>query len=159
MRIPVVRLTMLRLILVLFAALSAWDAQAAQLRFLCRGWAPLYLSSWRPENPDPTDFDMMTIDADDETGITRFDLPLVGRLQFKASVTDYAVKASIPYKQMMMDDYIDIIDFYYNRPSSEILITALEKKTRKGHPLFKGKCAKVRPNNFEPIPPTPIQIK
>lgn len=159
MRIPVMRLTMLRLILVLFAALSALDAQAAQLRFLCRGWAPLYLSSWRPENPDPTDFDMMTIDADDETGITRFDLPLVGRLQFKASVTDYAVKATIPYKQMMMDDYIDIIDFYYNRPSSEILITALEKKTRKGHPLFKGKCAKVRPNNFEPIPPTPIQIK
>ena len=69
MRIPVMRLTMLRLILVLFAALSALDAQAAQLRFLCRGWAPLYLSSWRPENPDPTDFDMMTIDADDETGI------------------------------------------------------------------------------------------
>ena len=126
MGFPVLRITMLRLILALLTALCVFDAQAEQLRFLCRGWAPLYLSSWRPENPDPTDFDMMTIDADDETGITRFDLPLVGRLQFKASVTDYAVKASIPYKQMMMDDYIEIIDFYYNRPSNQILITALE---------------------------------
>ena len=114
MRFPVLRMTMLRLLVLLVAALAVFNAQAEQLRFLCRGWAPLYLSSWRPENPDPTDFDMMTIDADDETGITRFDLPLVGRLQFKASISDYAVKASIPYKQMMMDDYIEIIDFYYN---------------------------------------------
>ena len=137
----------------------ASTANAEPLRFICRGWAPLYLSSWKPENPDPTDFDMMTIDTDDETGTTRFDLPLVGRVQFKASVSDYAVKASIPYKQMMMDDYIEIVDFYFNRPSGEIIITALEKKTRRGHPLFKGKCGRVRPNNFEPIPPTPIQIR
>ncbi len=149
----------LRITLALLAVLGSVNAHAEQLRFLCRGWAPLYLSSWRPENPDPTDFDLLTLEADDETGVTRFDLPLVGRLQFKASVSDYAVKASIPYKQMMMDDYIEIIDFYFNRPSGQILITALEKKTRKGHPLYKGKCGRVRPNHFEPIPPTPIQIR
>ena len=150
---------MVRVTLALLALLGSMNAQAEQLRFICRGWAPLYLSSWRPENPDPTDSDMMTIETDDVTGITRFDLPLVGRLQFKASVSDYAVKASIPYKQMMMDDYIEIIDFYYNRPSNQILVTALEKKTRKGHPLFKGKCGRVKPTNFEPIPPVPIEIR
>ena len=153
------RPTMLRATLFMLVLCGALDASAAPLRFNCRGWAPLYLSSWKPENPDPTDFDMMTIDTDDDTGSTRFDLPLVGRLQFKASVSDYAIKASIPYKQMMMDDYIEIVDFYFNRPSGEIIITALEKKTRRGHPLFKGKCGRVRPGNFEPIPPTPIEIR
>ena len=150
---------LLRATLVVLMLCGAVTASAEPLRFNCRGWAPLYLSSWKPENPDPTDFDMMTIDTDDATGTTRFDLPLVGRMQFKASVSDYAVKASIPYKQMMMDDYIEIVDFYFNRPSGEIIITALEKKTRRGHPLFKGKCGRVRPTNFEPIPPTPIEIR
>ena len=153
------RLIPLRATLVLLMLCAAAQASAEPLRFICRGWAPLYLSSWKPENPDPTDFDMMTIETDDATGTTRFDLPLVGRMQFKASVSDYAVKASIPYKQMMMDDYIEIVDFYFNRPSGEIIITALEKKTRRGHPLFKGKCGRVRPGNFEPIPPTPIEIR
>ena len=150
---------LLRATLVVLMLCGAVTASAEPLRFNCRGWAPLYLSSWKPENPDPTDFDMMTIETDDATGTTRFDLPLVGRMQFKASVSDYAVKASIPYKQMMMDDYIEIVDFYFNRPSGEIIITALEKKTRRGHPLFKGKCGRVRPTNFEPIPPTPIEIR
>lgn len=150
---------LLRAMLAVLMLCGVINASAEPLRFNCRGWAPLYLSSWKPENPDPTDFDMMTIETDDATGTTRFDLPLVGRMQFKASVSDYAVKASIPYKQMMMDDYIEIVDFYFNRPSGEIIITALEKKTRRGHPLFKGKCGRVRPTNFEPIPPTPIEIR
>lgn len=153
------RLTLRLATLTLLLLTCASNANAEPLRFICRGWAPLYLSSWKPENPDPTDFDMMTIDTDDETGTTRFDLPLVGRVQFKASVSDYAVKASVPYKQMMMDDYIEIVDFYFNRASGQILITALEKKTRRGHPLFKGKCGRVKPNNFEPIPPMPIEIR
>lgn len=153
------RLTTLRAIVLMLISFYGIQAQAEPLKFVCRGWAPLYLSSWKPENPDPTDFDMMNIETDDATGMTRFDLPLVGRVIFKASVSDYAVKASIPYKQFMLDDFIEIIDFYYNRPSSEILITALEKKTRRGHPIFKGKCGRVRPGNFEPIPPAPIQIR
>jgi hypothetical protein len=102
---------------------------------------------------------MMNLEADEATGMVRVDLAMVGRLLFTGSISDYAIKAAIPYKRMMVDDYIEIIDFYYNRPSGEILITALEKKTRKGHPLFKGKCGRLKPMNFEPIPPSPIQIK
>ena len=149
----------IKIILLTLLGLSSMHLHAEPLRFVCRGWAPLYLSSWTPENPIPTDFDMMNLEADESTGMVRVDLAMVGRLLFAANISDYAVKAAIPYKRMMVDDYIDIIDFYYNRPSGEIIITAMEKKTRKGHPLFKGKCGRLKPMNFEPIPPTPIEIR
>ena len=134
----------IKIILLTLLGLSSMHLHAEPLRFVCRGWAPLYLSSWTPENPIPTDFDMMNLEADESTGMVR---------------VEYGVKASIPYKRMMVDDFIDIIDFNYNRPSGEIIITAMEKKTRKGHPLFKGKCGRLKPMNFEPIPPTPIEIR
>lgn len=122
----------IKIILLTLLGLSSMHLHAEPLRFICRGWAPLYLSSWTPENPIPTDFDMMNLEADESTGMVRVDLAMVGRLLFSASISDYAVKAAIPYKRMMVDDFIEIIDFYYNRPSGEIIVTAMEKKRAKG---------------------------
>jgi ATP-dependent DNA helicase Rep len=41
---------------------------------------------------------MMNLEADESTGMVRVDLAMVGRLLFAASISDYAVKAAIPYK-------------------------------------------------------------
>jgi len=54
------------------------------------------------------------------------------------------VKGAIPYKQLMVDDMVEYIDFMLNRGTGEVIITALEKAYRRPHTLYKGKCIEVK---------------
>jgi hypothetical protein len=113
------------------------------LRFACRGWMPIYLGSWVPINPDPSDFDTLTIEVNEATRMTSFVLTMIGRANFATKINESHVKGAIAYKQMMVDDFIEYIDFMLNRGTGEIIITALEKG-RRAHTLYRGKCASVK---------------
>lgn len=138
--IPTLRTWMIALLLA--GACSA--AQANTLRYQCRGWAPVYLGSWAAINPDTTDFDTLTIEVNEATRMTSFVLTMIGRANFATKITESHVKGAIAYKQMMVDDMIEFIDFALNRGTGEVIITALEK-SRRAHLLYKGRCQLVKP--------------
>ena len=135
-------LTALSLLLAMAVAPSA--AQADTLHFNCRGWMPIYLGSWVPINPDPSDFDMLRVEVNEQTKMTSFVLTMIGRANFATKISDAHVKGAIAYRQLMVDDMVEYIDFMLNRGTGEIIITALEKAYRRPHTLFKGKCAEVK---------------
>ncbi len=120
------------------------SAQADALRYQCRGWAPIYLGSWAPINPDTTDFDTLSIEVNQATRMTSFVLTMIGRANFATKISESHVKGAIAYKQMMVDDMIEFIDFALNRGTGEVVITALEK-SRRAHLLYKGRCQLVKP--------------
>ncbi len=119
-------------------------AQADTLHFHCRGWMPIYLGSWVPINPDPSDFDMLSIEVNQQTKMTSFVLTMIGRANFATKISEAHVKGAIAYKQLMVDDYVEFIDFMLNRGTGEITITALEKAYRRPHTLYKGRCTEVK---------------
>ena len=119
-------------------------ANADTLHFNCRGWMPIYLGSWVPINPDPSDFDMLRVEVNEQTKMTSFVLTMIGRANFATKISEAHVKGAIPYKQLMVDDMVEYIDFMLNRGTGEIIITALEKAYRRPHTLFKGKCIEVK---------------
>ncbi len=130
----------------LLAALLAGacgSALADNLRFMCRGWAPIYLGSWAPVNPDTSEFDPLSIEVNTATGMTSFVLTMIGRANFATKISDSQVKGAIAYRQMMVDDMIEFIDFSLNRGTGEVVITALEK-SRRAHLLYKGRCQPVK---------------
>jgi hypothetical protein len=102
-----------------------------------------YLGSWVPINPDPSDFDSLTVEVNEATRMTSFVLTMIGRANFATKINESHVKGAIAFKQMMVDDYIEYIDFMLNRGTGEIIITALEKG-RRGHTLYRGKCASIK---------------
>lgn len=116
------------------------------LRFACRGWMPIYLGSWVPVNPDPSDMDSLTVEVNESTRMTSFVLTMIGRANFATKINESHIKGAIAFKQMMVDDFIEYIDFMLNRGTGEIIITALEKG-RRAHPLYRGKCISVK-NSF-----------
>ncbi len=128
----------------LLLALAPTSAQADTLNFNCRGWMPIYLGSWVPVNPDPSDFDMLRVEVNEQTKMTSFVLTMIGRASFATKISEAHVKGAIPYKQLMVDDMVEYIDFMLNRGTGEIVITALEKAYRRPHTLFKGKCIEVK---------------
>ncbi len=128
----------------LFGMSTAWAAPGNDtLRFACRGWMPIYLGSWVPINPDPSDFDTLTVEVNEATRMTTFVLTMIGRANFATKINESSVKGAIAFKQMMVDDFIEYIDFMLNRGTGEIIITALEKG-RRAHTLYRGKCASVK---------------
>ncbi len=137
-----------RMTTLLAAGLLAWAlspvAQADTLHFNCRGWMPIYLGSWVPINPDPSDFDMLSIEVNEQTKMTSFVLTMIGRANFATKISESHVKGAIAYKQLMVDDFIEYIDFMLNRGTGEIIITALEKAYRRPHTLYKGRCTEVK---------------
>jgi len=141
-KVFVIRCTMIAaLLLAVSTALAAPGNDT--LRFACRGWMPIYLGSWVPINPDPSDFDTLTIEVNEATRMTSFVLTMIGRANFATKINESHVKGAIAYKQMMVDDFIEYIDFMLNRGTGEIIITALEKG-RRAHTLYRGKCASVK---------------
>lgn len=128
----------------LLLACTCGAAQADTLRYQCRGWAPVYLGSWAAINPDTTDFDTLTIEVNQATRMTSFVLTMIGRANFATKISESHVKGAIAYKQMMVDDMIEFIDFALNRGTGEVMITALEK-SRRAHLLYKGRCQLVKP--------------
>lgn len=130
------------LIAVLMMSMPA-AAAGDTLRFACRGWMPIYLGSWVPVNPDPTDMDSLTIEVNEATRMTSFVLTMIGRANFATKINESHIKGAIAFKQMMVDDFIEYIDFMLNRGTGEIIITALEKG-RRAHTLYRGKCAPVK---------------
>jgi hypothetical protein len=141
-KIFVIRCTMIAALLLAVSTASAAPANDT-LRFACRGWMPIYLGSWVPINPDPSDFDTLTIEVNEATRMTSFVLTMIGRANFATKINESHVKGAIAYKQMMVDDFIEYIDFMLNRGTGEIIITALEKG-RRAHTLYRGKCASVK---------------
>ena len=137
----VIRCAMMALLLAVSAASAAPGNDT--LRFACRGWMPIYLGSWVPINPDPSDFDTLTIEVNEATRMTSFVLTMIGRANFATKINESHVKGAIAFKQMMVDDFIEYIDFMLNRGTGEIIITALEKG-RRAHTLYRGKCASVK---------------
>ena len=142
LKIFVIRWTMIAALL-LGVSTASTAAGTDTLRFACRGWMPIYLGSWVPINPDPSDFDTLTIEVNEATRMTSFVLTMIGRANFATKINESHVKGAIAYKQMMVDDYIEYIDFMLNRGTGEIIITALEKG-RRGHTLYRGKCASIK---------------
>ncbi len=130
--------------LLLALALAPAAGHADTLHYSCRGWMPIYLGSWVPINPEPTDFDMLSIEVNDQTKMTSFVLTMIGRASFATKVSESHVKGAIPYKQLMVDDLVEYIDFLLNRGTGEVIITALEKAYRRPHLLYKGKCIEVK---------------
>ena len=128
--------------LLLFFVLTAVgnNATAETLRFNCRGYMPIYLGSWVPINPDPSDFDPLTIEVDDSTKMTSFVLTMIGRVSFATKVSEAHVKGALAYRKLMIDDMIEFIDFHLNRGTGEVNITALQKSPRRGRMLYRGKC-------------------
>lgn len=114
-------------------------ALAENLRFMCRGWAPIYLGSWAPINPDTSEVDPLSIEVNQSTHMTSFVLTMIGRVNFATKISESQVKGAIAYKKMMIDDMIEFIDFSLNRGTGEVVITALEK-SRRAHLLYKGRC-------------------
>ena len=141
-KVFVIRCTMIAALLLAVSTASAAPANDT-LRFACRGWMPIYLGSWVPINPDPSDFDTLTIEVNEATRMTSFVLTMIGRANFATKINESHVKGAIAYKQMMVDDFIEYIDFMLNRGTGEIIITALEKG-RRAHTLYRGKCASVK---------------
>ena len=137
-----IRCTMIAALLLAVSTASAAPGNDT-LRFACRGWMPIYLGSWVPINPDPSDFDSLTVEVNEATRMTSFVLTMIGRANFATKINESHVKGAIAFKQMMVDDYIEYIDFMLNRGTGEIIITALEKG-RRGHTLYRGKCASVK---------------
>jgi hypothetical protein len=132
--------------MMLFATLlmlSVSASAAVNLQFSCRGWMPIYLGSWVPINPEPSDFDRLTIEVNEATKMTSFVLTMIGRANFATKISEAHVKGAIAYKQLMVDDMIEFIDFALNRGTGEVNITALEKG-RRAHILFQGKCIPVK---------------
>lgn len=125
-------------------SLAPSAAYADTLNFNCRGWMPIYLGSWVPINPEPSDFDMLSIEVNDQTKMTSFVLTMIGRASFATKINDAHVKGAIAYKQLMVDDMVEFIDFMLNRGTGEVIITALEKTYRRPHLLYKGKCIEVK---------------
>jgi len=142
LKIFVIRWTMIAALL-LGVSTASTAAGTDTLRFACRGWMPIYLGSWVPINPDPSDFDTLTIEVNEATRMTSFVLTMIGRANFATKINESHVKGAIAYKQMMVDDFIEYIDFMLNRGTGEIIITALEKG-RRAHTLYRGKCASVK---------------
>jgi hypothetical protein len=137
--------TLLRhyLLIALLAGLSV-GAHAETLRFNCRGYMPIYLGSWSPINPDPTEFDLLSIEVNEATKMTSFVLTMIGRTNFATKISDAHVKGAIAYRQLMVDDMIEFIDFHLNRGTGEVNITALEK-SRRPHLLYRGRCQLYKP--------------
>ncbi len=133
----------IRCLLALCLAGVCGGALADTLRFSCRGWAPIYLGSWAPVNPDTTDMDPLTIDVNESTRMTSFVLTMIGRTNFATKISESHVKGAIAYRQLMVDDMIEFIDFSLNRGTGEVIITALEK-SRRAHLLYKGRCQRVK---------------
>lgn len=133
--------------LLLFFVLTAVgsNATAETLRFNCRGYMPIYLGSWVPINPDPSDFDPLTIEVDDSTKMTSFVLTMIGRVSFATKVSEAHVKGALAYRKLMIDDMIEFIDFHLNRGTGEVHITALQKSPRVGRMLYRGKCNLYKP--------------
>lgn len=133
--------------LFLLFVLTAFGTHAAAdtLRFNCRGYMPIYLGSWVPINPDPSDFDPLTIEVDESTKMTGFTLTMIGRVSFATKVSEAHVKGAIAYKKLMIDDMIEFIDFNLNRGTGEVTITALQKSPRRGRMLYRGKCNLYKP--------------
>ncbi len=123
---------------------SGMAAQADTLRFNCRGYMPIYLDSWSPINPDPSDFDPLTIEVNAATSMTSFVLTMIGRANFATRISDAHVKGAIAYRQLMVDDMIEFIDFHLNRGTGEVNITVLEK-SRRSHLLYRGRCNLYKP--------------
>ena len=146
LRLPARAALKIALPLALPLALSLVPAvsHADTLHFNCRGWMPIYLGSWVPINPDPSDFDMLSIEVNEQTRMTSFVLTMIGRANFATKISEAHVKGAIAYKQLMVDDYVEFIDFMLNRGTGEVIITALEKAYRRPHTLFKGKCIEVK---------------
>ena len=142
LKIFVIRWTMIAALL-LGVSTASTAAGTDTLRFACRGWMPIYLGSWVPINPDPSDFDTLSVEVNEATRMTSFVLTMIGRANFATKINESHVKGAIAFKQMMVDDYIEYIDFMLNRGTGEIIITALEKG-RRGHTLYRGKCASVK---------------
>ncbi len=109
------------------------------LRYNCRGWMPIYLDSWVPINPDPSDFDPLTVEVNPTTGMTSFVLTMIGHANFATRISDAHVKGAIAFRKLMVDDMIEFVDFHLNRGTGELNITALEK-SRRAHPLYRGRC-------------------
>ena len=140
------RLTLLiRLALLMALSLTGSHAHASKLLFNCRGYMPIYLGSWVPINPDPTEFDPLAIEIDESTKMTSFVLTMIGRVNFATKVSEAHVKGAIAYKKLMIDDMIEFIDFHLNRGTGEVNITALQKSPRKGRMLYRGKCNLYKP--------------
>ena len=138
----VIRFALLVTLLMACSAASAAPGTDT-LRFACRGWMPIYLGSWVPINPDPSDSDTLTVEVNEATRMTSFVLTMIGRANFATKINESQVKGAIAFKQMMVDDFIEYIDFMLNRGTGEIIITALEKGKR-AHTLYRGKCAAVK---------------
>jgi hypothetical protein len=140
------KLTTTRLRCLLFLLLMSVGivTRAETLHFNCRGYMPIYLGSWAPINPDPTDFDLLSVEVNDATKMTSFVLTMIGRANFATKISEAHVKGAIVYHQLMVDDMIEFIDFHLNRGTGEINITALEK-SRRSHMLYRGRCQVYKP--------------
>jgi len=136
---------LIRLALLVALSLIGSHAHASKLLFNCRGYMPIYLGSWVPINPDPTEFDPLAIEIDESTKMTSFVLTMIGRVNFATKVSEAHVKGAIAYKKLMIDDMIEFIDFHLNRGTGEVNITALQKSPRKGRMLYRGKCNLYKP--------------
>ena len=139
MRLPARLLCCLLPALLVCGSANADILRKDALRFNCRGWMPIYLDSWVPINPDPSDFDPLSVEVNPATGMTNFVLTMIGHANFATKISDAHVKGAIAYKKLMVDDMIEFIDFHLNRGTGEINITALEK-SRRAHPLYRGRC-------------------
>ncbi len=127
------------LAIALLLAACCTSVQAASLRFSCRGWMPVYIDSWVPINPEPSEFDPLAIEVDEATGMTSFVLTTIGRASFATRVSETQVKGTLAFKRIMVDEMIEHVDFSLRRGTGEVLITALEK-TRRPHLLYRGRC-------------------
>ena len=137
--------SLIRLLLLVACTAMSSNAHATKLLFNCRGYMPIYLGSWVPINPDPSEFDPLTIEVDESTKMTGFTLTMIGRVSFATKVSEAHVKGAIAYKKLMIDDMIEFIDFHLNRGTGEVNITALQKSPRKGRMLYRGKCNLYKP--------------
>jgi hypothetical protein len=133
-----------RCLLLVLLMSTGLAAHAETLRFNCRGYMPIYLGSWYPINPDPTDYDPLFIEVNDATKMTSFVLTMIGRTNFATKISEAHVKGAIAYRQLMVDDMIEFIDFHLNRGTGEVNITALEK-SRRPHLLYRGRCQLYKP--------------
>ncbi len=134
----------LRCLLLVLLVMTGMTAHAETLHFNCRGYMPIYLGSWYPINPDPSDYDPLSIEVNDATKMTSFVLTMIGRTNFATKISDAHVKGAIAYRQLMVDDMIEFIDFHLNRGTGEVNITALEK-SRRPHLLYRGRCTLYKP--------------
>ena len=132
------------LLLTLLLAACGTTAQAASLRFSCRGWMPVYIDSWAPMNPEPGDLDPLTIEVDEATGMTSFVLTTIGRASFATKVSESQVKGTLAFRRIMVDEMIEHVDFSLKRGTGDVLITALEK-SRRSHLLYRGRCNQHKP--------------